>query len=81
MAEDSHKLLMELCRQASTEQDAKKLLVLTSEINRLLVEKERVEGKTPTNSTDTYIQTTPSLASPRQIEPDADPSHPQKTQP
>jgi len=81
MVEDSYKLLMELCRQASTEQDPKKLLVLTTEINRLLVERERVESKPPANSTDTYIHTTPSLAAPREIEPDADPSHPQKRNP
>jgi hypothetical protein len=80
MVEDIDELVKELCRQASTEQDPKKLLMLTTEINRLLVERQkRVEGKTPANSTDTYIQTTPSLT--RQIEPDADPSHPQKTQP
>jgi hypothetical protein len=30
----------ELCRQAATEQDPKKLLELTAEINRLLQEKE-----------------------------------------
>jgi hypothetical protein len=30
----------ELCRQAATEQDLKKLLELTAEINRLLQEKE-----------------------------------------
>jgi hypothetical protein len=31
----------DLCAQAATEQDPKKLMVLISEINRLLKEKER----------------------------------------
>ena len=82
MAEDINELVKELCKRASIEQDPKKLLMLTTEINRLLMEKpKRVEGKTPANSTPAYIQTTPSLASPRQIERNADPSHPQKTHP
>jgi hypothetical protein len=38
---------MELCEQASTEQDPEKLSLLVAEINRLLQEKEdRVHGKT-----------------------------------
>jgi hypothetical protein len=38
---------MELCEQASTEQDPQKLSALVEEINRLLVQKEhRVQGKT-----------------------------------
>jgi hypothetical protein len=38
---------MELCAQASTEQDPKKLSVLVAEINRLLEKKEhRVYGRT-----------------------------------
>lgn len=32
---------MRLCEQAAVEQDAEKLLVLVSEINRMLDEKER----------------------------------------
>jgi hypothetical protein len=31
---------MELCRQAAVEQDPKKLLLLVTEINRLLAEKQ-----------------------------------------
>jgi hypothetical protein len=39
---------MELCQQASTEQDADKLLKLITEINRLLDEKEnRLKGNLP----------------------------------
>jgi hypothetical protein len=38
---------MELCKKASTEQDPQKLIALTTEINRLLREKqERAEGDT-----------------------------------
>jgi hypothetical protein len=38
---------MELCKKASTEQDPQKLIALTTEINRLLREKqERAEGNT-----------------------------------
>ena len=43
---------MELCEQAVTEQDSEKLLALTTEINRLLQEKQgRLDAlrKNPTN--------------------------------
>ena len=37
---------MELCEQASTEQDPQKLSALVEEINRLLIQKEnRVQGR------------------------------------
>ena len=38
---------MELCEQASTEQDPQKLSALVEEINRLLIKKEkRIQGST-----------------------------------
>lgn len=44
----NHEKWMELCQQASMEQDPKKLLELVTEINRLLLEKgERIKGDTP----------------------------------
>ncbi|PYX80199.1 MAG: hypothetical protein DMG70_24465 [Acidobacteria bacterium] len=36
---------MELCKQAAVEQDPKKLLEFTDEINRLLKEKEQLDNK------------------------------------
>jgi hypothetical protein len=45
---------MELCEQASVEQDPAKLLELVTEINRLLLEKEKRVGivpPTPSEST------------------------------
>jgi hypothetical protein len=38
---------MELCEQAAVEQDPKKLMELVTEINRLLLEKERRVGVVP----------------------------------
>jgi hypothetical protein len=38
---------MELCEQAAVEQDSKKLMELVTEINRLLLEKERRIGAVP----------------------------------
>jgi hypothetical protein len=37
----------ELCRQAAVEQDPKKLLLLVTEINRLLAEKQDRLGRIP----------------------------------
>lgn len=40
----------ELCTQAAVEQDSKKLLKLSEEINRLLLEKQqRLDRETPTS--------------------------------
>ena len=41
---------MELCERASVEQDSKKLLELTREIDRLLAEKEERLKQKPTQS-------------------------------
>lgn len=42
---------MELCQQASVEQDSVKLMELVKEINRLLAEKEkRLQDKKPTEA-------------------------------
>jgi hypothetical protein len=38
----------ELCRQAAVEQDPKKLLLLVTEINRLLAEKQKQIAGIPT---------------------------------
>jgi len=42
---ENREKLMELCEQASTEQDPEKLLALVQEINRLLEAKQERLGK------------------------------------
>ncbi len=48
--QDNKERWMELCAQASNEQDPERLLALVQEINRLLEEKERRNHPAPKDS-------------------------------
>jgi hypothetical protein len=45
MPYEQHERWIELCKQAETEQDPKKLMDLVTEINRLLQEEENRRGE------------------------------------
>ena len=45
MPYEKHECWIELCKQAETEQDPKKLMDLITEINRLLQEEENRRGE------------------------------------